>query len=173
MYAGFNGIPVSYDYKNKYNAGRNPSTVHAKNSGLSWFFKRYLIEKVISVFEWDGIPETWAKDYFFYTLYLAGNVAIINTDKYGVIPQHCGLGGFTVQYQPYYVTIANPLFQSRELTIGRECEVIRLQQDEARIVSDEGNRNHESEYYLEHFVEDACRILREILESEHDYHDVS
>lgn len=130
MYEGFNGIPVSYDYKNKYNSGSNPSTVHAKNSGLSWYFKRYLIEKVISVFEWDGIPDTWAKDYFFYTLYLAGNVAIINTDKYGVIPQHCGLRGYDVFYRPTNAVIANPLLRGiLEPRIGTECALIKMQPD--------------------------------------------
>ena len=106
-YSGSFGVPYQYDYRNVYSAARNPSTMHANDTGLTWFFMRYLTEKVLSVFEFKGIPETWAKDYFLYTLFLWGNIAVIETDKYGVIPQHCGLAGydvFTVLRRPSYRT---------------------------------------------------------------------
>lgn len=118
----------TYEFINGYNSIISPSTVHVKNTGLARFFKRYLLQEAESVFEFT-LPKTWSKNYFLTVLYVLGYVAVADIKPFGVIPQHCGLGGFTVQYQPYYVTIANPLFQSRELTIGRECEVIRLQQD--------------------------------------------
>ena len=118
----------TYEFINGYNSIISPSTVHVKNTGLARFFKRYLLQEAESVFEFT-LPKTWSKNYFLTVLYVLGYVAIADIKPFGVIPQHCGLGGYTVQYQPYYVTIANPLFQSRELTIGRECEVIRLQQD--------------------------------------------
>lgn len=118
----------TYEFINGYNSIISPSTVHVKNTGLARFFKRYLLQEAESVFEFT-LPKTWSKNYFLTVLYCLGYVAVADIKPFGVIPQHCGLGGFTVQYQPYYVTIANPLFQSRELTIGRECEVIRLQQD--------------------------------------------
>lgn len=118
----------TYEFINGYNSIISPSTVHVKNTGLARFFKRYLLQEAESVFEFT-LPKTWSKNYFLTVLYVLGYVAIADIKPFGVIPQHCGLGGFTVQYQPYYVTIANPLFQSRELTIGRKCEVIRLQQD--------------------------------------------
>ena len=47
---GLNGLPASYDYINFYNASMEPSTVHVKNTGLSNFFSRYLIQKAISAF---------------------------------------------------------------------------------------------------------------------------
>lgn len=118
----------TYEFINGYNSIISPSTVHVKNTGLARFFKRYLLQEAESVFDFT-LPKTWSKNYFLTVLYVLGYVAVADIRPFGVIPQHCGLGGFTVQYQPYYVTIANPLFQSRELTIGRECEVIRLQQD--------------------------------------------
>lgn len=129
-YAGFGGVPVSYDYKNVYNAARNPSTVHSRDSGLTWFFQRYLTEKIFSVFEFKGLPETWAKDYFLYTLFLWGNIAIINTDKYGVIPQHCGLRGYDVFYRPTHAVITNPLLTGiLEPRIGTECALVKMQPD--------------------------------------------
>ena len=120
----------SYDFINKYNAHRKPSTVHSQENATTWYFRRYLIQKIISVFEFNGIPEYWSKDYFLYTLFLCGFVAIVNTDKFGVIPQHCSLYGYNVFYRPTNVNIANPLLRGN-LTprIGTECALIRMQPD--------------------------------------------
>lgn len=127
---GFNGIPVTYDYRDVYNNMFEPSTVHVKQTGLSRFFQRYLIQKILSVFEWKGIPETWAKDYFFYTLFVFGFVSIINTDKYGIIPQHCTLTGRDVFYRPTHAVIANPLIKGNPRPrIGKECALVRMQPD--------------------------------------------
>lgn len=121
-----NGIPAAYDYINVYNSVRKPSTVHAKNSSLTWYFKRYLLQKIISVYKFSGIPKTWAFDYFIYTLFVFGYVAVIQTDKFGVIPQHCSLMGYDVFYRPTNAVIANPLLKGiRQPRIGTECEVIR------------------------------------------------
>lgn len=123
-------IPESYDYINAYNRQYKPSTIHVKNTGLSWYFKRYLIQKIISVFKFDGIPESWAKDYFLYTLFVFGYCAVINTDKYGVIPQHCTLSGYNIFYRPNRAIITNPLFK-RTITarIGKDTELIRMAPD--------------------------------------------
>ena len=127
---GLNGLPASYDYINFYNASMEPSTVHVKNTGLSNFFSRYLIQKAISAFEWQGIPEHWHMNYFLYVLFVFGYISVIETDKYGIIPQHCGLYGYDVMYQPTHATIANPLLQGiRNPRIGRECEIIKLTPD--------------------------------------------
>ena len=125
-----NGLPASYDYINYYNASMEPSTVHVKNTGLSNFFTRYLLQKTVSVFEWKNIPEHWAVNYFLYTLFVFGYVAVIETDKFGVIPQHCGLYGYDAQYQPTHATIANPLLSGiKQPKIGKECQVIKLTPD--------------------------------------------
>lgn len=127
---GSNNIPASYDYINAYNHQYAPSTIHVKETGLSWYFKRYLIQKIISVFKFEGIPETWAKDYFLYTLFVFGYCAVINTNKYGVIPQHCTLSGYNIFYRPNRAIIANPLFSKTiEAQIGKDCELIRMAPD--------------------------------------------
>ena len=120
----------SYDFINKYNAHIKPSTVHTQENATAWYFRRYLLQKILSVYEFKGIPETWSKDYFLYTLFLWGFVAVIETDKFGVIPQHCSLYGYDVFYRPTHVNIANPLLRGN-LTpkIGTECELIKLQPD--------------------------------------------
>lgn len=127
---GSQNIPASYDYINAYNHQYAPSTIHVKETGLSWYFKRYLIQKIISVFKFEGIPETWAKDYFLYTLFVFGYCAVINTDKYGVIPQHCTLSGYNIFYRPNKALIANPLLKRTiEARIGKDCELIRMAPD--------------------------------------------
>lgn len=122
-------LPFYYDYKNARNSTVNPSTVHVRDTGLQRYFARYLLQKTISVFKWD-IPKTWSKNYLLYTLYCWGYVAVINTDKFGVIPQQCTLGGFDVFYQPKFATVANPLLRGIiNPVIGKQCELLRLQPD--------------------------------------------
>lgn len=122
-------LPFYYDYKNARNSTINPSTVHIRDTGLQRYFARYLLQKTISVFKWD-MPKTWSRNYLLYTLYCWGYVAIINTDKFGVIPQQCTLGGFDVFYQPKFATVANPLLRGiLNPVIGKQCELLRLQPD--------------------------------------------
>lgn len=122
-------LPFYYDYKNARNSTVNPSTVHIRDTGLQRYFARYLLQKTISVFKWD-MPKTWSRNYLLYTLYCWGYVAVINTDKFGVIPQQCTLGGFDVFYQPKFATVANPLLRGIiNPVIGKQCELLRLQPD--------------------------------------------
>lgn len=120
----------SYDFIDRYNSHIRPSTVHSRENATTWYFKRYLIQKILSVYEFNGIPETWSKDYFLYTLFMWGFVAIIKTDKFGVIPQQCSLYGYDVFYRPTHVNIANPLLRGN-LTpkINVECALVRTQPD--------------------------------------------
>lgn len=120
----------NYDFINKYNTHIKPSTAHSQDNATAWYFRRYLLQKILSVYEFKGIPETWSKDYFLYTLFLWGFVAVINTDKFGVIPQHCSLFGYDVFYRPTNVRIANPLLKGDLAPkIGVDCELIKLQPD--------------------------------------------
>ena len=119
-----------YDFINRYNAHIKPSTVHAQENATAWYFRRYLIQKIISVYKFDGIPENWNTNYFLYTLFILGFAAVVRTDKYGVICQQCGLQGYNIYYQPTEAVISNPLLTGI-LTprIGVECELIKLQPD--------------------------------------------
>lgn len=121
--------PYMYDYINAAVSQHSPSTVHTKNTELQRFFARYLLQKAMSVFKWD-LPETWDRDYFLYVLYGIGYIAVLNTDKYGVIPQQCGLEGYNIFYQPKRALVTNPLLRGlRRLEIGTQCTLIKLQPD--------------------------------------------
>ena len=120
----------SYDFIIRYTAHIEPSTIHTQDNATAVYFKRYLLQKILSVYEFRGIPKTWSTDYFLYTLFVWGFVAVIETDKFGVIPQHCSLYGYDVFYRPTNANIANPLLRGN-LTpeIGVQCEIIKMQPD--------------------------------------------
>lgn len=131
---GFTGAigqaaPVFYDHNNSYNSQLSPSTMHVRDTNLAWYFRRYLLQKAIAVFKWE-MPKTWAQNYFLYVLYCWGYIAIVNTDKFGVIPQGCSLAGYDVFYQPKNAIIANPLLTGiLQPEIGSQCTLIKLQPD--------------------------------------------
>lgn len=122
--------PYFYDNVNAYNATFSPSTVHVKNTGLAQFFKRYLLQDAMTPFEWTA-PESWDMSYFLYCLYIIGFIGIIDTDKFGVIPQHGTLSGYNVFYRPADFIVTNPIFGAKtyNLRIGRDCTIIKLEPD--------------------------------------------
>lgn len=128
-------LPVNYEFINQYNAVRSPSTVHCRNTALVEYYTRYLFQKVISVFKFENLPDWWAENYFKYVLFGYGVVAVINTERYGVICQDCGLSGYNVFYQPTTAIIANPHLPGiKEQTIGENCEIIKLQPDYGNVM---------------------------------------
>lgn len=121
--------PYDYGYINVHTAPVTPSTVHIRNSGLSRFFQRYLLQKAMSVYQWK-MPEEWDKDYFLYTLYCRGVVAVFNSEDFGVIPQQCSLQGYDVFYRPTTAVIANPVIRGvKRLRIHKECTLFKLEPD--------------------------------------------
>ena len=123
------GAPIFYDYNNAVNSIISPSTMHVRDTNLAWYFRRYLIQKAIAVFKWR-MPKEWAQNYILYVLYCWGYLAIVNTDKFGVIAQGCSLAGYDVFYQPTRAIISNPLLTGiLEPKIGQQCTLLRLQPD--------------------------------------------
>ncbi len=110
-------------------SGVEPTQVHVSNTLLYQFFVRHLLQKAVSVFKWK-LPDHWQSTLFLYTLYCYGHVAVVMTDKFGVLPQPCTLGGRGVQYEPTYAIISNPLLRGiLRPRIGTQCAVIRIMPD--------------------------------------------
>ena len=123
-----NEIPIKYDLENLIKSSYNPSQIHASNTELAYFFRKYLLEKVYSCIEIENVPIEWSYNYMLYSLLIFGKICFIETDSFGVIPQHCSTGGFNVFYQPAYANVRNPLLSiNRPLYIGTECEIVKLQ----------------------------------------------
>lgn len=124
-----NGFPFFYRCDNAVNGTILPSFIHISNTAVAYFYKRYLTQKAISQFKFT-LPETWNRDYFLYTLYIWGFVAVVRTNKFGVIPQGCTLMGYDVFYRPTNAVISNPLLKGIiQPRIGKECTLIKLQPD--------------------------------------------
>lgn len=127
-------IPADYGQIDIYNSSISPSTVHVKNTALQRYFRKYLLQKAISVFKWQ-IPEEWDEDYFKYTLYGIGYIAVLNTRTFGVICQGGALGGYNLYYRPSYIMITNPLIKGTiTANINTDCALIKLQPDYSSIM---------------------------------------
>lgn len=128
------GAPYMYDYRNAVISRVEPSTVHARDSVTSWYWRRWLLSKAISLFKWT-LPRHWDRDYFLYCLYCWGYVAVVKTDRYGVIPQGCTLGGRNVFYRPKYAMVTNPLLSGiLRPVIDEQCTLFKLRPDYAGIM---------------------------------------
>lgn len=121
-------VPFSFEYLNQVESQCQPAFLQIKNTGLARFFKRYLMQEAISVFQWN-LPENWDADYFRYVLMGWGYICILKTDLFGVIPQQCTLSGLNVFYRPSRAIVANPLINSRDMKIGEDCAIIKLAPD--------------------------------------------
>lgn len=122
-------IPFFYDYQNLAASNDQPANQFILTTEMGRFYARYLLKKAISVFKWS-FPEWWDKDYFLYVLYCWGYIAILDTAKFGVIPQQCGLSGYNVFYRPKTAIITNPLITDIERReIDKDCVLFKLQAD--------------------------------------------
>lgn len=121
-------LPKLQEYVASYNS-TSLSMLSGPESSIAGMFARYLLQKAIAVFEWK-LPRMWNRDYFLYVLYCYGFEAIVNTDRYGVVPQMCGLMGYDLYYQPTNAIITNPLLRGIvQPRIDRECVLLKLQPD--------------------------------------------
>ena len=120
--------PFAYEFLNSIDSQIPNSFLHIHNTGVSRFFKRLLMLDAISVFKWE-LPKNWDSDYFRYTLMGLGWVAVIKTNYFGIIPQWACLSGYNVFYRPTKALITNPLIQSKEVEINKQCSIIKLSPD--------------------------------------------
>ena len=123
-------VPYYFDTISQCESHVVPGTLKRSSNELSAYYRRYLAQRAFAVLEWNNIPENWDIEYVKYILMAVGVCAVFRTDKFGVIPQQCGIGGYNVYYRPTRAIITNPLFDKiYELKIGEECELIRLTPD--------------------------------------------
>lgn len=135
MSAGMTFIPADYETINVCSSAVSPSTIHASNTALALFFRRYYLQQAFSVFKFDGMPDSWDQGFFKYILFGMGYISIINTDRFGVIPMNCSLYGIGVFYQPTHCIIANRLLSGIiQPRIGVECGLIKLQPNYSSIM---------------------------------------
>lgn len=121
-------VPYYYDYMNIVDSSVQPANQHVLNNNTGRFYQRYLLKKALGVFKWK-LPEWWDENYFLYVLYCRGFLTIFDSDRFGVIPQDCGLAGYNIFYRPKEVIVANPILGSIRKTIDDDCVLLQLQPD--------------------------------------------
>ena len=79
------GIDVPFsDLLNNFFA-RKPKDVDGVANTSNLYYREYLLKKILSRFEFSGLPEFWDVDYFLEVLFLDGKICITDTGL-GVIP---------------------------------------------------------------------------------------
>lgn len=133
VYSGYYvGEGVSSPIINEYESRQNPNMIHINNTWDYATYFRYFLQRAESLILFDGMPKNWAKNYIYPLLFLKGNFCVMNTAKFGLIPQHGSPYGFDVQYQPTNYVVSNPAFDASfngDLKIGEDCEIVRLTPD--------------------------------------------
>ena len=125
-------FPLNFEQLNIINGSYTPSTVKSFNNKTYAFWERALFQRALSVLE-INLPEDWngsIKDLFNYVLYKAGYVVVFKTDELGTVFQYGALSGYDFWYRPTRAIIANPALKgSLELTIGKDCQILKLTPD--------------------------------------------
>ena len=122
------GIPQDFEGLNQYNSMRSVAG-RVQDDLNTRYYMRALYQRVISGTTF-GLPKAWAlgKRYFKNVLFTYGFIGVINTEKYGAIPQICAPKGYGVFLQPTDLIVAQPLVNF-EGKIGENCEIINLTND--------------------------------------------
>lgn len=121
-------MPIPFDIINLINSCYSPNSVVKRNNYTYNFYCRYLYDKLKAVFTFK-LPETFGEELFKNALFANGYVTILPSDEFGLLAQWGVGGGYTVNYTPRFVLVANPLLPNisgKELIIDEDCAVIRL-----------------------------------------------
>lgn len=118
-------IPMDFEGLNQYSSMRSVAG-RVQNDLNTQFYMRALWQRAIAGTKFR-LPKSWrrAKRYFKNVLFSLGYIGVIDTPKYGVIPQICGFSGYGLFLQPTTMLVNQPLIQF-EGTIGENCEIVHL-----------------------------------------------
>ena len=105
---------------------RKPKEVDGVANTSNMYYRDWLLKKILSRFEFDGIPSYWDIDYFLEILFLEGHVCITDTAM-GILPFKCGLTGIGVFEQPLTCIVTNQVLGNFRRTIDVDCSLIKLQ----------------------------------------------
>lgn len=120
--------PLYADQLNMLTTAVNPPGVHTSTDATTLYYQRMLFQRAMSAFEFAA-PDNWDIPYLMSVLAMMGQAVVIYEPEYGVIPQWGTLTGFGIYYQPITANVVSPLINRPDLTIGKDCELIRLTPD--------------------------------------------
>ena len=109
----------------------NPKEVDPRSTSF-FYYEMMLLRKAISIYEIEGLPDNWDKDYILTKIMRNGFICITDTPA-GVLPLECGISGVNVFNHPTTCNIANPVIGSFIRTIDDDCALVKLQYNYAGI----------------------------------------
>ena len=129
--------PLNYRQLNIADNLFMPNTVKSYNNRSFHYWARSLFQRACSTIIFDKIPETWdgaPRDFLYYCLFRYGFVAIFNLPEVGITFNPGNVSGYNIYYQPTQCKIANSAIleitkKDLDLTIGKDCELLRLTPD--------------------------------------------
>lgn len=98
------------------------------NEQFFWFWFRQLFQKIVSVFDFDNIPETIDETFFVNLVFTLGVLPIFKNDKYGLVAQVGSPFDWDLYYRPQKIRICNR-FMNEEHELGKDIELVRLTND--------------------------------------------
>lgn len=106
-----------------------PSEVKGLWNTSTQYYKRYLYDKVFSVFDFT-LPENWDLNYFRWNLFKLGSLAAIYTNEFGWIVHPYGIKKLNLYYNPYLIEVYSPFFaEPKEGIIGINSGIIKIFDD--------------------------------------------
>lgn len=88
------------------------------------YWKRKLHEKVLTLYKWEGLPNTLPYKELETRLCTDGWVGVFKHKKYGIVCCSGGISGVSIYNHPTFYTYAQPKLGSGVLEIGKNCVII-------------------------------------------------
>lgn len=124
-------LPFNYEQINVINGTYRPSCVKSFNNATFALWQRALFQRACSTLI-ITLPDEWKdhKDFMYFCLFGRGFVGCGDLPDIGKWFNPGTLNGFDFYYRPTTFILANPYYKdSKELTIGKDCELIKLTPD--------------------------------------------
>lgn len=88
------------------------------------YYVGLLLNRVVNLFDWYGLPETVDKQYLCSLLFLTGKATFFKSNDKLYIAD-CAVGGeLDEYYYPKYAILANPVLGSKNMLINTDCAIV-------------------------------------------------
>jgi hypothetical protein len=109
--------------------GEKPTDISGKYATRTNHYYKRLLRRAMSVFDIEGAPDDWDIEWLKKIILLYGFLCIGSVEGFGTIPMKCSVNGHNIYNRPTKCTVANPVFGNKEFEIGKDCVLVKLQND--------------------------------------------
>lgn len=123
----FNPFPLDSNEMMWVEALNNNSGLNVTNSYVASFYRMYFYNKLFSIIQINGLPDSIDERYFKNTLLTRGFLGVFDTEEYGLIANHGAVWDYDIYYNPVMFRAVNPKLHFRyERKIGIDVELVKL-----------------------------------------------